>query len=143
MKNPWLDIPLADYEGHMALPHVAQACLLSDVFADALKNYSPESVAVLGCAGGNGFDRISPEITKRVIGVDINPEYIQEAQRRFGHRMPTLELIVGDVQADIFDFPPVDVVGARNFRFKRFPRRRPIKASSRRRPPGGAADAER
>jgi hypothetical protein len=36
MKNPWLDIPLADDEGHMALPYVAQAELLSDIIADAL-----------------------------------------------------------------------------------------------------------
>ena len=112
MKNPWLDIPLADYEGHMALPHVAQACLLSDVFANALRDYSPESVVILGCAGGNGFDRISPEIMERVIGVDINPEYVREAQRRFGDRMPTLELIVGDIETDMFDFPPVDMVFA-------------------------------
>jgi len=39
MKNPWLDIPLADYEGHMALPNVGQAQLLSDVFASALSKY--------------------------------------------------------------------------------------------------------
>jgi len=36
MRNPWLDIALADYEGHMALPNVGQAQILSDVFARAL-----------------------------------------------------------------------------------------------------------
>ncbi|RPI77037.1 MAG: hypothetical protein EHM45_10650 [Desulfobacteraceae bacterium] len=61
MKNPWLEIPLCDYEGHRALPQVAQARLLADVFARALGRYSPESVAVLGCAGGSGFERIDPE----------------------------------------------------------------------------------
>jgi hypothetical protein len=30
--NPWLTIPLADYEAHMALPQVA-AQLLADLFA--------------------------------------------------------------------------------------------------------------
>src|SRR5688500_18466072 len=25
MRNPWLDIPLRDYEGHMALPSIGQA----------------------------------------------------------------------------------------------------------------------
>ena len=112
MKNPWLDIPLSDYEGHMALPHIVQAQLLSDVFAGALKEFSPQSVAVLGCAGGNGFDRISPEITKRVIGMDINPEYVQEARRRFDDRIPSLELFVGDIQTESFIFSPVDIVFA-------------------------------
>lgn len=37
MRNPWLDIPLADYEGHMSLPHVGQAVLLGDVFEGALR----------------------------------------------------------------------------------------------------------
>jgi SAM-dependent methyltransferase len=110
MKNPWLDIPLADYEGHMALPYVAQAKLLSDVFADALKIFSPQSVAVLGCAGGNGFDRISSQITKRVVGIDINPEYIHDTRKRFNDRLPALELFAGDIQTDAFDFLPVDLV---------------------------------
>jgi len=110
MKNPWLNIPLADYEGHMALPYVAQAKLLSDVFADALKIFSPQSVAVLGCAGGNGFDRISSQITKRVVGIDINPEYIHDTRKRFNDRLPALELFAGDIQTDVFGFLPVDLV---------------------------------
>jgi hypothetical protein len=68
MNNPWLDVPLADYEGHMALPGIEQAQLLSGIFADVLAKFSPRSVAVIGCAGGNGFDRISPSIS-RVVGV--------------------------------------------------------------------------
>lgn len=112
MKNPWLDIPLADYEGHMALPCVAQAQLLSDVFADALSKYCPRSVAVLGCAGGNGFERISAQTTERVVGVDINPEYLQQVRTRFNHRISRLELFVGDVQNDDFTFSPVELVFA-------------------------------
>ena len=54
--NPWLTIPLADYEAHMALPQVGQARLLADLFAAELRVGSPSSVAVLGCAGGNGFE---------------------------------------------------------------------------------------
>lgn len=112
MTNPWLDIPLSDYEGHMALPYVAQAELLSDMFAAALAELSPESVAVLGCAGGNGFERISPRVTERVIGIDLNPQYIQEAHRRFEERLPGLELFAGDIQTDFFPFEPVELVFA-------------------------------
>jgi ubiquinone/menaquinone biosynthesis C-methylase UbiE len=112
MKNPWLDIPLADYEGHMALPNVGQAQLLSDVFANALSKYAPRSVAVLGCAGGNGLDRVSSKVTERVVGVDLNPDYVQQARTRFDHQIPLLELLVGDVQTDGFAFAPVELVFA-------------------------------
>lgn len=112
MKNPWLDIPLADYEGHMALPNVGQAQLLSDVFANALSKYAPRSVAVLGCAGGNGLDRVSSKVTERVVGVDLNPDYVQQARTRFDHQIPLLELLVGDVQTDEFAFAPVELVFA-------------------------------
>jgi hypothetical protein len=37
MRNPWKDIPLVDYEGHMA--QVAQATLLTDVLAEVLRSY--------------------------------------------------------------------------------------------------------
>ncbi len=112
MKNPWLDIPLADYEGHMALPNVGQAQLLSDVFARALSKYAPRSVAVLGCAGGNGLDRVSSNVTERVVGVDLNPDYVNQVRTRFNHQIPLLELWVGDVQTDEFAFAPVDLVFA-------------------------------
>jgi len=112
MKNHWIEIPLCDYEGHMALPQVAQAQLLSDVFARALGQYSPESVAVLGCAGGNGFERIDPETTERVVGVDLNPDYIRQVRARFDLKFRALELFVGDVETDECVFAPVDLVFA-------------------------------
>jgi ubiquinone/menaquinone biosynthesis C-methylase UbiE len=112
MRNPWLDIPLLDYEGHMALPNIGQAQLLSDVFASTLRKYEPRSVAVLGCAGGNGLDRVSSKVTERVVGVDLNPDYVAHARTRFAHRIPRLELLVGDVQRDEIAFAPVELVFA-------------------------------
>jgi SAM-dependent methyltransferase len=112
MRNPWLDIPLADYEGHMALPHVGQAQLLSDIFAAALHKHSPRSVAILGCAGGNGLDRVDLKTTERIVCLDINSEYIEQVRARFGHRMPMLEAIVGDLQADNLSFPAVELIFA-------------------------------
>ncbi len=112
MRNPWLDIPLADYEGHMGLPAVAQADLLADVLTSLLEQYSPPSVAVLGCAGGNGFDRISPAVTERVVGVDINPSFIDTTRVRFQGRFRSIELLVGDLQTDEFSVEPVDLLYA-------------------------------
>ena len=54
MPNPWLTIPLADYEAHMALAEVAQAQFLARTLG-ALIDARPQarSVAVLGCAGAS------------------------------------------------------------------------------------------
>ena len=112
MRNPWLTIPLADYEGHMAAPGVAQSQMLSEIFADVLDRYTPQSIAVLGCAGGNGFASISPAITKRVVGVDLNSRYIAEARARYEGRFRSLELHVADVQEDALAFEPVDLLFA-------------------------------
>lgn len=111
MNNPWLEIPLADYEGHMALPGIEQAQLLADIFSGAIQQYSPRSIAVLGCAGGNGFDRI-PSGIARVVGVDLNPRFVAEARARFGLRFANLELLVGDIQRDDIAFAPVDLLFA-------------------------------
>jgi len=51
MSNPWLNIPLADYEGHMCSPEVQQLDALSELFGVALGRCLPASVAVLGIAG--------------------------------------------------------------------------------------------
>ncbi len=37
MGNPWLDIPLADYEGHMSLPSIDQARMIADINAAYLE----------------------------------------------------------------------------------------------------------
>lgn len=111
MNNPWLEIPLSDYESHMSLPTIAQAEILAAQFSDALHQFSPESVAVIGCAGGNGFDRI-PSAAKRVVGVDINPSYIASASSRYLGRIPGLKLHVADIQSGPLPFAPVDLIYA-------------------------------
>ena len=112
MPSPWLDIPLADYEGHMSLPGVGQAEMLAAAFGDLLAEHKPHSVTVVGCAGGNGFDRISPGITRRVVGVDINPAYIAAASARYAPLIPGLELYVADIEQPGLSVDPVDLVYA-------------------------------
>jgi ubiquinone/menaquinone biosynthesis C-methylase UbiE len=101
VRNPWLDVPLSDYEGHMRLPQVAQAQLLADVFEDQLAIHKPRSLAVLGCAGGNGFDRIVAEVTRRVVGVDLNRQYLNEVRDRFAEKFEQMELVEGDIQSNV------------------------------------------
>jgi len=54
-------------------------------------------VAVLGCSTGNGFEHIDPSITRRVIGVDIDPHYLEVLEHRYGAVKPGLELICADI----------------------------------------------
>lgn len=111
MRSPWLEIPLSDYESHMALPAVGQAEMLASELEETLLRFAPASVAVIGCAGGNGFDRI-PAKTQRVVGADINPEYIAAAAARFLGRIPGLELHVADIEVGPLPFAPVELIFA-------------------------------
>jgi SAM-dependent methyltransferase len=106
--NPWLSIPASDYEGHMASPAVGQAQFLSAVFGEILEEVRPGALAVLGCATGNGFERVDPRRTRRVVGVDINPEYLEIAGRRF----PGLELVRADLTVDDLPPGPFDLIHA-------------------------------
>ena len=112
MRSAWLDIPLADYEGHMAVPGVGQAEMLATLFAELLGQWTPASAAVIGCAGGNGFDRLRVDVTRRVVGIDINPQYIQELAYRYAAAIPGLELYVRDIQEPVERIAPVDFIYA-------------------------------
>lgn len=82
MRNPWLDIPLEDYEGHMSSPGVAQLKALADLFEEALNQCRPKSVAILGIAGGNGLERIDISVTNQIVGIDIHPTYLEVVRNR-------------------------------------------------------------
>ena len=112
MSNPWLAINLEDYEGHMSADNVRQLEPLSDLFKRALDLCTPRSVAVLGVAGGNGLDRVDSTITKRIVGLDINPKYLEAARQRYS-ALSGLELRRADLAADEpMALAPVDLVHA-------------------------------
>jgi ubiquinone/menaquinone biosynthesis C-methylase UbiE len=110
--NPWLSIPAREYEGHMGSPSVGQLRFLSDVFARLLVELEPESLAVLGCATGNGFEHIRPDRTRRVVGIDINSEYLEVSRMRFADRIPGLELICSDIASCELQRESMDLVHA-------------------------------
>jgi len=111
MSNPWLEIPLSDYEGHMNTPNVEQLAVLSDLFGDALLRTRPESVAILGVAGGNGLDRIDSSITNRIVGIDINPLYLDAVWKRHSKRVG-IELHCLDLKEPLPELEPVELVYA-------------------------------
>jgi hypothetical protein len=111
MRNPWLNIPLADYEGHMSSAEVQQLDAPSELFAAALERCQPTSVAVLGVAGGNGLDRIDIGATRRVVGLDLNPLYLNEVRNRYGGSC-NLELHCVDLAQQRVELEPVQLVHA-------------------------------
>jgi hypothetical protein len=109
MSNPWLAIALEDYEGHMGSGNVRQLEALSDLFKRALDLCMPESVAILGVAGGNGLDLVDRATTKRIVGVDINAQYLQAVRQRYG-ALAGLELYCSDLAVEPLSLVPVDLV---------------------------------
>jgi len=111
-RNPWLEIPVGDYEGHMGSPQVGQLQMLNLVFKRVLAETRPESVAVLGCTTGNGFEHFDPAITHDILGVDINPSYLEVTRQRYGALEARLELKCADLHTDCFCGRLFDLVHA-------------------------------
>jgi len=106
--NPWLFIPAADYESHMDRPDVDQLRFLSDAFGTALRDYPCTTVAILGCATGNGLEQVNPEKTDLLTAVDINPDYLEITRERYEEKIPGLETVCADLatcalRADAYD----------------------------------------
>ena len=95
--NPWLSIPLEDYESHMSHHLVGQSLLLNTLVKKYLDAIKPESALFLGISGGNGLEHINTDTTRWVVGVDINPEYLYNALSRYQPAIPNLKLIKLDI----------------------------------------------
>jgi SAM-dependent methyltransferase len=97
MSNPWLDIPEADYVGHMSSPAVGQRPVLGRLLGEALETVQPHVVLVLGCSTGNGLEHVNPAVTSRVVVVDVNPKYLLRLRERFPNPAFELDVRLGDV----------------------------------------------
>jgi SAM-dependent methyltransferase len=96
----------------MSLPSIDQADMLARQFELLVERVAPSSVAIIGCAGGNGLERIESERLQHIIGVDINPDYIEQARARHATRLTQLELYCADIQSDSLRFGPVGLIYA-------------------------------
>lgn len=98
INNPWLQISAEDYEGHMSAPNVDQLQMLNKIFSDVINEFQSKSIAVLGCTTGNGFEHMIKKNIERIVGVDINPEYLSICNERFEKKLPQLELVCADLK---------------------------------------------
>jgi SAM-dependent methyltransferase len=109
MKNPWLNIPSDDYEKHMSDETVGQLKVLNEITFHQLNKYQPESFAIIGCCTGNGLEHINSIITKRVYGVDINPDFLEIVKNKFIQKIPALKLFTLDIEKVTLPFYDIEL----------------------------------
>lgn len=96
--NPWSVVPAADYERHMGPHGVDQLAPLSSIFQETYLAAQPDRLLLLGCTTGNGLEHVDPAVTQRIVGVDVNLQYLGIARQRYFHLGPRLELYCQDVE---------------------------------------------
>ena len=111
MSRPWLSVPLDDYEGHMSAVEVGQLTVLAELFRSVLERCRPESVAIAGIAGGNGLGAIDSSVTTRIVGIDINQQYLETVELRFS-TLAGLELHRCDLTIQAPEVAPLALVHA-------------------------------
>jgi hypothetical protein len=95
--NPWMEIPLGDYERHMSHSSVRQSGLLNTLTKKYLELLQPKTCLFIGIAGGNGLEHVNTEVSKNVVGIDINRDYLSIAFQRHSHRIKSLQLLNIDI----------------------------------------------
>lgn len=94
--NAWATIPLHEYESHMNHPQIGQAEYLAEKMGELARLIQPQSVAVIGSAGGNGFDQLQEAGVEFLIGIDINNDFCDVAFERYGEQFEHLEIMTAD-----------------------------------------------
>ncbi len=110
-RDPWLDIPAEDYEGHMGV--VGQLPLLARLLGELVGRLRPRRLALPGCATGGGLEHVDPAVTRVVAAVDLNPRYLRILRRRHGRRLgSTLVTVCADLRRPCLDGGRFDLVHA-------------------------------
>ena len=108
--NPWKEMKLSDYEGHMNLESVKQLPVLRLMLKDQLEAFDIQRAMVLGIAGGAGLEHVAENQMDKLYGVDINDGFLAECHERFKNLYPMLELINADLMDEDCEIPMADLV---------------------------------
>jgi len=103
--NPWKNIELEDYETHMGSEKIFQLQTLNAIMAEQMK-YAPRAVAVLGAAGGNGFEHLNT--ADEIYAVDINESFLKQCANRHDYLGDKLRLVHADLNQAVL--PPCDLL---------------------------------
>ena len=110
MNHPWKEIPLDDYEQHMALDSVGQLQALNRIMKDQFEVRPVRTAMVLGAAGGNGLEHIRKEKYDSVLAVDINEDYLKAAAQRHAGLQDVLEFLCLDLSQEAEKLPHAELV---------------------------------
>ena len=110
MKNPWEEIPLADYENHMQSDSVMQLQAMNELMKQQFIACPASHVMILGIAGGNGLEHITDGRFDKVYAVDVNALYLEEVVRRYANLNGVLECLFLDLKEEIAKLPHADMV---------------------------------
>ena len=105
MTNPWEEIPLSDYEQHMRLASVYQLQTMNQAIRKQLDAYPVTSAMIVGVAGGNGLEHVDRAKYSRIYGVDINPSYLREVEKRYAALRGCLQCLCLDLITDAGRLP--------------------------------------
>jgi len=108
-SNPWLKIPAEDYEKHMSSENVGQLQALNAITKKKLEYLCPISLAIVGCATGNGFEYVNNQVTKLVYGIDINEQYLDVARERYANKIDDFRLLQADLNTDEVEVTDIDL----------------------------------
>lgn len=73
---------------------VGQLQQLHAITGEQLCGYSSRVIGVLGVAGGNGLDLIDPRTTDAVFGYDVNADYLNACEARYGDHLHLIEACI-------------------------------------------------
>ncbi len=110
MNNPWEEIKLEDYENHMKLDSVMQLQTMNSLMKEQFEAYPVSTAMVLGIAGGNGLEHVSPDKYETVYGVDINVDYLRVVSERYKDLAGVLKCLCIDVTKDADKLPHAELV---------------------------------
>lgn len=105
MSNPWEKISLDNYEKHMSLDSVRQLQAMNAIMKEQFSAYPVDTATVLGIAGGNGLEHVSPDKFRKVCGVDINGNYLRAVAQRYTKLSGVLECLQIDLMNEAEKLP--------------------------------------
>lgn len=106
MNNPWVDIKVAEYEGHMKF--IKQYDLLNRIFKEQIAKHQGETIGILGIGCGNGLEYIEPKTL--IYGYDINNDFLSECRNRHYSLGKNLILKRIDLADKNIDIHPCDLL---------------------------------
>lgn len=110
MTNPWEEISLSDYENHMKLNSVMQLQSINQMMKEQFDAYPVSSAMILGIAGGNGLEYIDRNKFKKVYGIDINQNYLNEVRNRYSDISDILECIRLNLLEETYKLPKSELL---------------------------------